>query len=634
PSDPHKPTPRDSTLPPHIFHELAAIWAADRRIPTVDSRRRWAQARRVDPVRVHNWWYRRRRVAHTLGVEIPPEGYELPVGDPREGRTRWEAEAREREAGQAAELKQEEREVSLGHFRPGSKKRRGAPADDASKAPGQKKTRSAPQGRPRETSRKEQTQASREQPVWRDSSGTPSRTDSKKDSLRQAKIKPVPKPHLRRTRRNRPEEWQEWTIEKDGDGANTEMGLSGSSRSHSLSPAPVHLNPRHPGDSAMYDMPFAPQLPALDDSLRYVCCGASGVLSRTTGTQSFVCAVCAEPAPLAVGGKTATFTNYDFHSSLDLFFPMLDSPTPCAPLSNPDHRHKASDDSGDDAARSLPCINPLYDSRSIDTLSPCSSCWLDFFPCFDMTWGEDISSLPRMLGPVICYDLTDAAFSAPAFEVPFDDCWSSATELPIDTPPAEEHVYTSAIAMDRYAAFSPIQIDECPPVHLYSPDTADPCKLDPAALHYPHRWSKTPDSRSSSVSDSCTPSPLGYRLEESPGPRRSPTSTTVADSCCPLSAGSSRNSLCVDGLPQSASARRAPLRSIELIDVHVQEIAAPRPRRPSGGVQRLEAEAARQMADPGAVTSGGAPAGSLPPSMRPRMSWLLSAAVDALTASR
>ena len=64
------------------FEELEKIWEADRRIPTVSSRRAWAEARDLNPTNVHSWWYRRRPLARKLKIKIPRDEYELGVGAP------------------------------------------------------------------------------------------------------------------------------------------------------------------------------------------------------------------------------------------------------------------------------------------------------------------------------------------------------------------------------------------------------------------------------------------------------------------------------------------------------------------------------------------------------------------------
>ncbi|KAJ7752009.1 hypothetical protein B0H16DRAFT_1547078 [Mycena metata] len=69
-------------LQPVHFDELYAIWPADPRIPSVDSRRAWALARNVTPNYVHTWFQRRRPAAKRLRLKIPKETYELPVGTP------------------------------------------------------------------------------------------------------------------------------------------------------------------------------------------------------------------------------------------------------------------------------------------------------------------------------------------------------------------------------------------------------------------------------------------------------------------------------------------------------------------------------------------------------------------------
>ncbi|KAJ7935428.1 hypothetical protein B0H13DRAFT_475185 [Mycena leptocephala] len=64
------------------FDELFAIWPADPRIPSVESRRAWALARNITPSYVHAWFQRRRPAAKKLKLKIPDETYELPVGTP------------------------------------------------------------------------------------------------------------------------------------------------------------------------------------------------------------------------------------------------------------------------------------------------------------------------------------------------------------------------------------------------------------------------------------------------------------------------------------------------------------------------------------------------------------------------
>ncbi|KAJ7366611.1 hypothetical protein DFH08DRAFT_1003802 [Mycena albidolilacea] len=79
-------TPAQTGRPaPVHFDELFAIWPADPRIPSVESRRAWSLARNITPSYVHNasfWFSRRRPVAKKLRLKIPAETYELPVGTP------------------------------------------------------------------------------------------------------------------------------------------------------------------------------------------------------------------------------------------------------------------------------------------------------------------------------------------------------------------------------------------------------------------------------------------------------------------------------------------------------------------------------------------------------------------------
>jgi hypothetical protein len=62
--------------------ELTIIWDADKRTPSVNSRRTWALARNLKPEHVHRWWHRRKQVARKARITIPKGTYELPVGTP------------------------------------------------------------------------------------------------------------------------------------------------------------------------------------------------------------------------------------------------------------------------------------------------------------------------------------------------------------------------------------------------------------------------------------------------------------------------------------------------------------------------------------------------------------------------
>lgn len=83
-------SPTESDVKPQIYQsvalvhldELAKIWDADKRTPSVPSRRAWALARNLKPEHVHRWWYRRKEVARKARITIPKGTYELPVGTP------------------------------------------------------------------------------------------------------------------------------------------------------------------------------------------------------------------------------------------------------------------------------------------------------------------------------------------------------------------------------------------------------------------------------------------------------------------------------------------------------------------------------------------------------------------------
>ncbi|PFH45467.1 hypothetical protein AMATHDRAFT_133066, partial [Amanita thiersii Skay4041] len=69
-------------MPSVYLHQLEAIWEADKRLPSVTSRRAWALARDLSPVQVNNWWYRKKKAARKSGFELPPGTYDLDVGVP------------------------------------------------------------------------------------------------------------------------------------------------------------------------------------------------------------------------------------------------------------------------------------------------------------------------------------------------------------------------------------------------------------------------------------------------------------------------------------------------------------------------------------------------------------------------
>ncbi|KAF8649405.1 hypothetical protein AX16_005846 [Volvariella volvacea WC 439] len=74
--------PTSNRPAPEHYDELRAIWEADKRIPTVKSRRKWCEARNIGTQAVNRWWSRRKQEAKKVGITIPDETYELPVGTP------------------------------------------------------------------------------------------------------------------------------------------------------------------------------------------------------------------------------------------------------------------------------------------------------------------------------------------------------------------------------------------------------------------------------------------------------------------------------------------------------------------------------------------------------------------------
>ena len=76
------PAPQQNRIPPVYLEELAAIWEANKRMPSAASRRAWARARNLIPAKVNNWWYRKKTTAKKNGIFVPEETYELPIGIP------------------------------------------------------------------------------------------------------------------------------------------------------------------------------------------------------------------------------------------------------------------------------------------------------------------------------------------------------------------------------------------------------------------------------------------------------------------------------------------------------------------------------------------------------------------------
>ncbi|KAG5634402.1 hypothetical protein H0H81_002105 [Sphagnurus paluster] len=83
PAPPPPPTkPLLAALTPAHLHELSLAWSADKRTPSVASRRAWAHARGVLAEPVHRWWMRKRQAAKRDGAVLPEGTYDLRVGTP------------------------------------------------------------------------------------------------------------------------------------------------------------------------------------------------------------------------------------------------------------------------------------------------------------------------------------------------------------------------------------------------------------------------------------------------------------------------------------------------------------------------------------------------------------------------
>ncbi|KAL1721511.1 hypothetical protein EV715DRAFT_288257 [Schizophyllum commune] len=337
-------------LPPFIAHQLAEIWTADRRLPTPESRKRWALARDVDPVRVHNWWYRRKKVAKGLGVVIPEGNYELSVGDPVGEKERWEREREEalsriererqerqdkdererieknareeeerkqREEADAMEKREEKarlRALGKENLKGGKRKAR-APTEDAEDSPARKRTKAVQRKDSVASSRKDSMVNTR-----RDSAAsarkaslrppkstmslrsTQSRTAASATSTiatsTKSTIAPLqPRPHMRLTRRNRPVEWQEWA---DDDGSAKEE-MEDEDLPTAVLPVPGGSEREGRDDLAASDVVLHPELPTIDDDpVLPTCAGftTDGMYQLASRDRMpFLCAVCAEPVP-------------------------------------------------------------------------------------------------------------------------------------------------------------------------------------------------------------------------------------------------------------------------------------------------------------------------------------------------
>ncbi|KAL0574602.1 hypothetical protein V5O48_007352 [Marasmius crinis-equi] len=83
------------TIPQVNLDELEAIWQVDRRLPTLQSRRKWSQARNLDPQALHRWYSRKRCQARRKHEDLPPDSdlYDLEIGVPPKPAVRIKTEA-------------------------------------------------------------------------------------------------------------------------------------------------------------------------------------------------------------------------------------------------------------------------------------------------------------------------------------------------------------------------------------------------------------------------------------------------------------------------------------------------------------------------------------------------------------
>lgn len=300
-------------LPEHVSRELSAIWEADRRIPTVESRRRWALARGVGPVRVHNWWYRRRKVAKTLKVSIPPDSYELLVGDPDATRAKYVAEIEQ--AKRDLEKEEATKDDAKINKRNGKVKKENEEADTEAVFMKETERGDKKSGKRRggeNECAEDETGDGAAQPVLKKAK-TPK-------TMRHTARLPLQaiKPHSRRTRRNRPST-PEWEVPSD----DWLCGLSSASTtvSSSMPTRPSLRSSTADAASGRLDasLPLLPRepppvdpvsfradeisLPAAssDDPSLFVCHGrrhsdTDDIAASLDGTHAtFVCAVCATP---------------------------------------------------------------------------------------------------------------------------------------------------------------------------------------------------------------------------------------------------------------------------------------------------------------------------------------------------
>ncbi|KAA1475899.1 hypothetical protein DENSPDRAFT_784179, partial [Dentipellis sp. KUC8613] len=74
--------PKRNILSPHDKAELSQIWKADKRTPSIQSRRAWAKARNLNAGPVHNWFQRAKNKLRRSGAPVPEDQYDLPVDFP------------------------------------------------------------------------------------------------------------------------------------------------------------------------------------------------------------------------------------------------------------------------------------------------------------------------------------------------------------------------------------------------------------------------------------------------------------------------------------------------------------------------------------------------------------------------
>ncbi|KAJ3758359.1 hypothetical protein EV360DRAFT_70380 [Lentinula raphanica] len=71
-----------SSIPLANIDELNKIWDADKRLPSLTSRRDWAMARNLTPTAVNEWWWTKRRRARDRGLPLHCADYHISIGEP------------------------------------------------------------------------------------------------------------------------------------------------------------------------------------------------------------------------------------------------------------------------------------------------------------------------------------------------------------------------------------------------------------------------------------------------------------------------------------------------------------------------------------------------------------------------